>query len=428
MPYPSTYPTVYPAEDAGGGGTPQSGYDPVGIGYDDIRFTYDGSDATSAPPPPPPTPPPPTEAPTGDIGSVPFSTSRLYVVATYTRSGRRVAVLPAINLQFEFLLNEPGNFRFDLPIQHPAVTRENIEELVHEVWVYRKGTLIYAGPIWNISTNSDGSSLSVESQGLLSYFRFRIITQTMQWHPNNTGPGIATYLVLWTQARPFGDLRITVPDGYGDVDALNGLPLGYWAGTKWYEQKNVYDKIKDLADDATTGFDYEVTPERIFIPYQTEKGNTRPGLLRYPTHFRNYYFPRYGSQVSNNFDLIGPGDGVATLVGRASNTNSMKKYGLMEGTGSWPDAKTTKQLNSRAAKWVKEHAAPISVPTPVLRGDAGPFLGTYRPGDRVRLQIDNGYDQVDRIERMTGFQLTPGANDEETISVYFNTDDEAQVG
>jgi hypothetical protein len=183
-----------------------------------------------------------------------------------------------------------------------------------------------------------------------------------------------------------------------------------------------------LADDATVGFDYEVTPDRIFIPYQKEKGNTRAGLLRYPTHFRSYFFPRYGSQVSNNYDLIGPGDGVKTLVGRASNTNSMRKYGLMEGTGSWTDAKNTHQLNGRAKKWVNEHAAPIAVPSLVLRGDAGPFLGTYHPGDRVRVQIDNGYDQVDRVERMTGFQLTVGSNDEETVNVYFNTDDEASVG
>lgn len=406
--YGDTYGDVYGADPGGsGGGT----YDLGGTSYDAL-LTYDGGTTTA-----PPTPSAPAPA-------APFATSRLYAVETRTKTGVRVATIPGNNLQFEFLLNEPGNCRFSVPIDHPKVTRNNIEEGVHEVWVWRRNVLIYAGPIWQIATNSDRSALQVESQGLLSYFKHRVIDKTMLWNDTtNTGPGIATYIVMWTQDRAHGALGITVPAGYGGLEANIGTILGYKLSYRWWERKKIYDAINDLGDNVTTGFDYEVTPERVFIPYQPKKGSKLHGLLQYPTHFRSYYIPRYGQSISNDDATIGPGDGESTLIGYASDWASQVKYGLMQSTNSWGDAKTRASLNARSKTYVHDHKTPTAIPLLTLRGDAGPFLGTYSPGDSPHIQISNGYDQYDKVVRINGFQLTVGSNDEETVNVYLDLEE-----
>jgi len=390
-----------------------TGFDAVGVSFDASSLTFDGLATTT--PSTPPTPPMP---------AAPFATSRLYTVETRTKTGVRVATIPGINLQFEFLLNEPGNLRFSVPIDHPKVTRGNIEEGVHEVWIWRRNALIYAGPIWQIATNSDRSALTVESQGLLSYFKHRVVDKSMLWNDTtNTGPGIATFLVMWTQDRAHGNLNITVPAGYGGLAANVGTVLGYKSSYRWWERKIIYDAINDLGDNVATGFDYEVTPERVFIPYQPKKGNTLPGLLQYKQHFQSYYLPRYGMSISNDDATIGPGDAEATLIGYAQDWASQVKYGLMQTTNSWGDAKTKAALNARSRTFVNDHKTPTVVPGITIRGDAGPFLGSYTIGDITRVNINNGYDQLDDTIRISGFQLTVGSNDEETINVYFDLEE-----
>jgi hypothetical protein len=327
----------------------------------------------------------------------------------------------------EFLLNEPGNCRFNLDIHHPKVTRDNIEELVHEIWVWRDKTLIFAGPIWEISTNSDGSALDVTCQGLLSWFRKRRIDQKMLWITTNTGPGIANYLVNWTQLKAHGNLRITTePPGLNLAATTPGVALGYKQSYQWYETKYIYDAIKDLADNVATGFDFEITPQRVFRTFSPTRTGTIPGSLKYPVNVASYYLPRYGSRITNDHILIGPGDGEKALFGYAKSTTSMAKYGLMQTSDTWGDAKTTASLNSRSSKYLQEHKATTAVPNITIKSKIGPFIYSYAPGQNLHVEIDNGYDQFNQVVRMTGYQLTAGANDQETINVYLDMGEVAE--
>lgn len=417
MPFPSVFPSIFPGDSSS-----QGSYDLSNVGYDDPQYSYDGLSVTTPPPPPPP--------PTDQLAYVEPFGSKVYIVETRTKDGKRVAVMPYQNLQMEFLLNEPGNCRFQVPINHSVVTRNNIEEIVHEVWVWRTGSAsgspvqLFAGPIWEIDTNSDGSSLQITANGLLSYFKKRLIDVNLVWKTTNTGPGICSYLINWTQTKSFGALNITPYEGGSIAANFPGVSLGYELSYRSWETKVVYDAINDLGDNVSTGFDYEIIPgSRKFRTYTPSKGNTIPGSLRYPVNISNYYMPRFGSRITNDFTIIGPGDGEKTLRGFAKDTNSMAKYGLMESYDSWGDAKSIGSLYSRALKFLAEHKTTTAVPNITLRGDLAPFIFSYAPGDYVRVQIDNGYDQFDKVVRMTGYQLTAGEDDYETINVYLDMDE-----
>lgn len=403
-------------------------YDQV-IGYD-LLIPWDGLEG-ALPPVIPPAPPTTVTL----ITTAPFGQSGIYILETRTKLGKRVAQLPYFNIQMEDMLNDPGALRCDLPAFHSNVSRLTVEEGVHELWLWRKGTLIFAGPLWQITGDASSKVLHLTASGLLSYFNFRRIDQSFMFSSttittrflrgstpdliHNNGPSIAGFFISWTQAKPNGNLHI--------VDAhTNGLPLRANLFYNWWERLNLLQEIQNLANEEDTGFDYAIDPStREFRTYSPRRGNNIPGVLEYGANISDYSLPRAASTIVNSEVALGPGDGESMITGFAADTQSMEKYGLMEGEIDAKNVSSSSQASARARSDVLLRRKSSTVPTLTMKGRDLPFIGTFSPGDQTRIRINNGYDQFDKVLRMTGYQLTVGTNDEEAVNVFIEGADAA---
>jgi hypothetical protein len=287
-----------------------------------------------------------------------------------------------------------------------------VEEGVHELWLWRKGSLIFAGPLWQISGNASEKVIHLTANGLLSYFNFRRIDKTMTFPTTSNGPAIAGTLITMSQAKSFGNLHI--------IDKhTNGPALGFTVTYNFWERPNLLNEIQNLANNVVTGFDYSIdATTRQFRTYVPRRGNTIPTVLEYKSNLTDYSLPRAASTIVNNDAGLGPGDGEAMIVRVVSDAQSMTKYGLMEGEVETKNAKSGTQVETQARKDLNLRKASSTIPTLTMKGRDLPFIGTFSPGDSARIRIDNGYDQFDKVLRTTGYQLTVGTNDEESVNIY----------
>lgn len=96
-----------------------------------------------------------------------------YVLESRTKSGNFLATLPYRNLQGEFWRNKADQIRFEVPLSHQAITRSTFYPAQHEIWGYRNGIKIFAGPLWDVTASSDNKVLSCSAEGLESYLEGR---------------------------------------------------------------------------------------------------------------------------------------------------------------------------------------------------------------------------------------------------------------
>src|SRR6266496_2778191 len=350
--------------------------------------------------------------------------STAYYMEVRDRGGRRLAYVPYMNIQQDDLLNKSGNMRFAIDRNDPKSTRYYFEEATREIWLYRQDKLIFAGPIWQIASQSENESIEITCNGLLSYFWFRIYDEDRLFATDSSGGEIAQYVLNYTQSKPFGDLRVT----YGSYVTTD---MGYKVSSLKRDRKKVLTFITELSDNEVTGFDFEITPQRVWNAY-VQKGSTQPGLLEYTQggdgNITRYAVTRFGSTIMNDIGARSEGGNEAVLIGYASDDVSKARYGLMEGTIEDTGAKTVAGLETKAAFHLQEKKTALSTPQLTIHGKRLDFLNTYKTGDTVRVRIDNGYDQYDKDTRITGWQLTVGSNDQESVNVYLDVDDEGADG
>jgi len=342
-----------------------------------------------------------------------FTPDSLYTIESRDKlTGALITTLPYQNIQCEFMLNKPEALRFDVQRNHEKATRQNFLPGKTEVWLYRGDVLIFAGPLWQVTGGSEENILHLTANGLLSYLQYRFIDYDRLFLSTTSGGGIAQFLIEQTQLKGGGDLRIT----YGGATTT---ALGYRVQVLRREYKPILAQIEELSDNEVTGFDYRISPDRVFAA-TPEFGHLVPGALEWGVNVSTYTLPIFGSTIRNNIAVHGPGEGESQLIGLAHSTPSIDTYGLMEGTEDFGSAGNQSQVNTRAQRVIADRKDPLCTPGLTIHGRPTDFIGQYLPGDTTRIVINNGYDQYDNILRITGYQLTVGANDQEAINVYID--------
>jgi hypothetical protein len=327
--------------------------------------------------------------------------------------------MPFQNLQMENLLNETGNLRFDISRTDPKATRQNFLPGKHEMWLYRGDQLIFAGPLWNVQGGSSENLLHLSCNGLLSYFSYRVIDYDRLFATTSSGGEISQFMIAASQAKGGGNLRIS----YGFYITVQ---MGYKVMVLKNEFKPVLEQIKEIADNDITGFEFEITPDRVFNA-RDMLGSGEEALrvpLEYGVNVTGYNLPIFGSTIRNNYAALGPGEGKTKVVRVAQDTASIQTFGLMEGSEDFSAAKTKEQVRQRALFRIRERKNPLATPSLTIEGKNVDFIGTFRTGDSARVVIDNGYDQYNAPVRITGYQLTVDPSEKEAINVYIDAGDE----
>lgn len=359
--------------------------------------------------------------------------SRLY-------DGTLIAILPHLDLSCNFYLNKADTLTTSIPMWDPKVSRNTLQEGVHELWLWKMypGTglpdiLVYAGPLWTIVVDSGSKKLQLQSEGLYSYFDKRYIADTFTYNNYYNPWNIARGLIIYTQAQVNGNLNIGVGTSPSD------LAYFYQATFYGYEQRRISDTIADLTKQRgfdsdtlldTAGWEFNIPPStRTFESYPNQKGEQRDVILRYGGsgsggNIANYSMQLFGKTIMNSIFVQGPGDGANMLTSRAIDVASREYYGLMQGVVAAKDAASTREVTERGTTALETYKRAKQYPQFSLRsGAVDMFDGSFNIGDSCRLIIDDTYIQYDKIIRVNGFGLTVGSEDQETIVLYSEDDD-----
>lgn len=335
---------------------------------------------------------------------------------TRTRDGLYVATIPGYSLQGEVFLNRADQIRFSVPQFHQDVTRDSLQEVAHELWLWDEdipSAPIFAGPIWDIIASSDGKQLEVSAEGLESYFEKRRVNWDLIYNLEERGE-IAWDLISRSQQETQGDLGITK----GTV-----TPSGVLGNQTYHASEGIMilDVINEFAE-LKDGFDWKIdSGTRQFNTWWPKKhAGEIVGTLEYgeDTAFTRYAMQLQGKYIANDLLLTGPEGAVPV---NAVDTVSRDTYGLMQRSEQYSEARTQDELVDRADYILQIRKRPKFIPTVVMHSNEfDPFNGPFNLGDVFQVVIDDGYVQYDTPMRWVGFQFSLSSQGKVTVTLYLN--------
>lgn len=329
-----------------------------------------------------------------------------YVVESRTRAGAFVARLPYKNLQYELGWNKPYGMRFELPLYHNAVRWSTLQPGFHEIWIWRNGTLVKAGPLWDTVPSSEGASIQCSAQDLLDYFDTRLISDVEYNVVDQTA--IAWDLINDSQAKTDGGLGI-----------IQGtLGTGITRSNKWrtFDGKYILEALTDFQE-MDSGFDFNIDPAtRAFNAIYPRPQADRSLELVYPVHLRRYSVQFMGKYLRNSVVASAKEPNYTVAV----DTTSRTTYGLREYATTYRDAATATDLSDFASKTRDKRAEVKNYPTVMIRPD---IIDIFDPnviqyGDKVTIVINDGYVTINDQYRYITAQVSVDKQGAETVVIY----------
>ncbi len=329
-----------------------------------------------------------------------------YRIETRLRDGTYVQTLPYSNLQYEIGRNKPYGCRFDLPLYHEAVTSSTIQPGLHEIWVWRNGSLVKAGPLWDVVPSSSTGKLNCNAMDILDYFDTRLTHAQTFSAVDQTA--IAWGLINYTQGLTNG--------GLGVVSGTLGTGITRSATWKDYDNKYILEAITDISQ-MTSGFDFDITPStRAFNAYYPRPQTNRNLKLYYQQHIRHYSVQYWGKYMRNAVQV----QGVEPNLSVAIDTTSRSTYGLREYADSYRDAQLITDLNNYASKIRDQRKDVKAYPSISLHQDFIDIFDTnvIQLGDLLGVVIQDGYVNIDTTLRYETAQISVDKQGSESIVLY----------
>lgn len=336
-----------------------------------------------------------------------------FVMRLHTRTGSYIGDIPFFDLQGEFRMNEPDEIRFktgSLELIKYVDSVDLLEAGITECTLLRNTVPIFTGPIWMITCSSDNKYLSIMAQDVSSYLKQRIVAADTKFTKKRYAYG-AWKLIQDTQARPYGDLGITLGQ-----DAMT--PIGSWSYTRKSGTK-IWDAINKLAQ-GTNGFDWEITPARELMMYYPRIQDTPDIVMEWGKggNILKYSVQAIGTYAANEVFVRGGNKIVSSTY---TDTPSKERFGLRQYVLSNSAIKSKSKADSTAKSTLNLRKDPHVIP--LLSIDSSrinPFDDDVHYGSLIHTKIEDGWVQFDGTMRCSGFQLTIGKHGQETFVVYMN--------
>lgn len=296
-----------------------------------------------------------------------------------------------------------------------------------ELWIYREGVKVYAGPLIGIQVQGAESTITFHSRGLLYYLRYMFLTQDYSATATDKFT-VAKDLVDHWQNLDWGDFGIDTSGIGTSGDTID-------ADYKRTEIVNIARELARLSNPGgTNGFDFEIDPAtRDLIFYDPQKGTDKSA-----THILD---SRNMRQYSAFMDLTA-GDFATTVVGaatgfeldgalwsQATDTVRRDQFGLVGLGASWNNLQIQSTLDDFVQTLVDIHSdfrlsfggaggAESGGGTTVI-----PMVGfepeDVEPGDTISVNVDFGFGEyaLQRdVSRVVTSQTADG-NEEMNVTV-----------
>lgn len=417
---------LYNVDKYGGTGTETYGTGTYGSG------TYANLTPGAVSPPTPPPFEPPLPPPTINI----FQPDIIWRFALANSSTMiNIGEIFSKSVSVALVLNRQGSLSFQLPLDGPGV--EAIEPITTCVKAYRKGELVWSGPVWTLEESPPpDNTLSVTCTGWFEILNHRLLRADKNYSNNQwTAGSIAFDLINIANAQRDGPLTQSFPDGSGTV-----RPTGIVTGTNTDTQvrNRSYQKWQNIGaaiqewSDVENGYDYEINPaNRVFNIYASSLGSTlrrtRPevqfGYNWGPNNLRSFKRNTDSSTLVTQAHVIGSLFQMAT-ASAGGTPSPLNTYGLWEEQHNLSDVGDPNVLQAFASGEVAIRSTPKVVfsvnpfPwTPNSKRVPEPFV-EYRLGDIIYFTAI--YGKRIKIERQAirvyGITIVVDENNNENIT------------
>ena len=283
-------------------------------------------------------------------------------------------------------LNDEGEAGFVLDADDSKCNSTILNLGVNELHIYYDNALKWAGQLVSAKKIARGDDiywevLAKDWVGLLSK-RFCGV-ESLREFTTTDGGLVAWTLIDETQSLANGDFGITQGTLQASVNR-----------TVTYDRKNILEAIKELSNigedgAASYGFDFEITPLKVFNVYYPYKGTIHNDVVfRYPGNCENFeaFVDSWGI-VNQEWGLGQHWTGDTAIVSR-SDATSQTTYKRREAIKNYRDVSVLAFLQDMVwqdIQWLKDPSTVIRFES---RVDAKSGINSYSVGDGVVVVCD----------------------------------------
>lgn len=276
----------------------------------------------------------------------------------------------------------------------PVLQRlRNPDELPSELWLYRNGKRVFAGPL--LGANASGNeSISMEAQDILAYTaRFLIQKDLIYGGAGTEQFKIVKDMIDQWQALEYGHFGIVTDDipPSGIVRMVSYL----------YKELNFVDKEIGKLSLLADGFDFSVDP----VTRRIQLDSPRRGTDRSIGEDAIVFDSRNVSSNDVTFsigpsDLASEGYGTSgksdesTLISTKPNLELRTRYGRTAYAASYDKVTTQEELDGYTQASVDARAQTLYIPGPKARVTPDADLNDYEVGDVVSYAMHNRLNAV----------------------------------
>lgn len=286
----------------------------------------------------------------------------------------------------------------DEPFHLPRVGKDEIQ-------VWENDQLIWWGVPWTVRGTHE--RMTVNCQGLLSYFMKRFLTTTSLEYASLDQHTIGWNLVNYAQTGAYRDL---------DVVAGQFNPSGK-VRSRRYEREE-HPNILDLLEEFPTlqdGFDFDIvidgTGRREWWPYYPSKGSVKNELaLHWGRNIVSYTYNEDAVDMANHVYVTGGTDGDIKFENNYQDAAAAAEYGSYEAITSHGSYLDVNWLLERAIEEVDKRKRPIKIPELVVKRDPVDILHLLHTGDIVPVRLDHGRTKLRDSYRVVRKSWKPSDN------------------
>jgi hypothetical protein len=338
--------------------------------------------------------------------------SSIYRVVLEDLSSNPIDELPIAGteaLAYSEILNAAGAATFVLPLTHPSATEENLKEGARQVAIYRDTVREWGGYLWTVNATNQG--VNITCGGYLSRLGLRLIN-TDRTYTTTDQFNIAWDLIAYTQAKEYGNLGIL----QYPVNPSGVLRTLSYVGT---QETTVLQALSDLAA-LDNGFDFEITPDKLWIPYYQRKGQNNGIVFSLDKNILDISWARDAQNMANDVTAIGSSTGSAPLISHQADTVFQQTYGLLEASTSWTDVTTQAALDAHALTDLATMKISRDDPQISVTVDDPP-LDAFSTGDIVLIDAHRGFIDIHGYYRVITKVVEVNKEGRDVVTLTFDT-------
>ena len=333
-----------------------------------------------------------------------------YRVVVANINGSEIDEIQTKNLGFGFALNDPGSVDFTMHLMDPKCTQTLMDPGKREIHIYRGTSLVWGGYLWYAVPSLDEMQVRFSGEGYLSRFGRRTIDSTLTYTTVDQFQ-IGWNLIAFTQAKTNGDLGITRGSG-----ATSGVTRD--RTYPFWERSTVLDMLQELGA-VDNGFDFEITPNRVYNNYFPSKGSTLGTIFELGKNIDGLSYDIDASNMATEISAIGAGDGTNTCIAVAVDVTARGTFGLLQDTISVTDVKNFSTLQDHADEELRvKKGARWQPQLNVVTSD--PPFGSFSVGDTATIEASQGFIQLNNSFRIVSITVQIDDEGQEQFQLYFD--------